>query len=242
MNTKVKKNGMVVRERIIKWKNSNGRIQQHRVKVNPSSKQKKSNNPNDTPKSKELKEIGTELGYNGSETVRAARQNQVSSVCNIRQISHSCSISHSSTCFLIGVERSQTIRKHCCSTKTLDPLSDADAMVTWHYSNVKHVCLQVLTVLVALPDSTCTLLFIASLNGLVRTSRMFMRQKLDSASKCHHTIRMGLFVIHAIRFKHSLSSMSTVSMNFQSSSVRALAVTSEQWIFNYSRSSSSLQV
>jgi hypothetical protein len=242
MNTKLKKNGSLVRERIINLNDSGGQTQQHRIKGNSSTKRRKLDNQNDKPDMEELLHIGTELGYDGSEMILAAREKQVSCAGNNRPISHAGSISHSSVCLLIGLKSSQATRKHSCSTNTLDPFSYANAIPTWLYSNAKHAYPQVFTVLIVLPDSTRILLSIASLNGVAHISRMFMHQKLDSVSKCRYVILMALFVIHATRFKNSLSLMLTVSTNSQLSSVHVPVVIPLRWIFSYLHSSSSQQV
>ena len=86
METKIRKNGAIIRQRVVKWKDSNGRIRLHRVKANSSGKRRKSdysNNPSDLPAPLGIENEETGVVYNdfdGSVTTVGLRQKKASSL------------------------------------------------------------------------------------------------------------------------------------------------------------------
>jgi hypothetical protein len=84
MNTRTRKNGTIVRERVVNWKDTKGKTNLHYVKDIPSGKRRKLNHPSNLSNSTVPLNIGSEeIGHvydslEGSETMLGTRQNQVS--------------------------------------------------------------------------------------------------------------------------------------------------------------------
>ena len=85
MNTKKRQNGEIVRQRVVNWKDSNGRIRLHPVKADLSAKKRKLNPPNDlsdstVPLSTGIESIELDNNPDGPEMMQGTRQTQVSSL------------------------------------------------------------------------------------------------------------------------------------------------------------------
>jgi len=88
MNIKTRKNGSIIRERVISWKDGSGRTRLHRVKANGPSKRQKMAHENDPTKLShlvtplEIESEGMWLGHDnldGFETTTGPRQKKVGS-------------------------------------------------------------------------------------------------------------------------------------------------------------------